>query len=158
MQMWVSTSVCSFSPVPPPPEGRGQCDSSLHQPGTYPRGKGGDGAPGAGISMGPILKPCLPRSLALQRLQLSCPPAPPQRPSHHCRCPRCVSVPPSPTVGGGEPLSVPALPLASLRNLRRGMTPHWAATSPCNVSSVTVGGRARGDTVSPACSTRHGPE
>lgn len=68
-----------------------------------PRGEGVMGAPGAGISIGPILTPCLPRSLAPQPLRPSCPPAPPQRPSRHCRCPRCVSVPPSPTMGGGKP-------------------------------------------------------
>lgn len=96
-----------------------------------PRGEGVMGAPGAGISMGPILTPCLPRSLAPQPLRPSCPPAPPQRPSRHCRCPRCVSVPPSPTMGGEKPTvsacSTPGLTVPP----RERDDPHLA----CRISS-----------------------
>lgn len=58
-----------------------------------------DGASRAGISLGP----CLPHSLAPRPLQPSCPPAPPQRPSHRSRCPHYVSAPPSLTAREGKP-------------------------------------------------------
>lgn len=86
-----------------------------------PRGSG-DGEYGAGIGLGPITRPCLPRSLAPQSLQPSCPPAPPRKPSRHFRCPRCVSAPPSPTAGEEKPAVSACSALGLLWDLGSGVT------------------------------------
>lgn len=121
----------------------------LH-PGLEPGRSGASmGAPGAGISRG------LPRSPAPRPLRLSCPPAPPRRPSRRSRCARGVSALPSLTAGEGKRTVSAALPPSpsSLWDLGRGMTPIRAPSSPCKVNSVTVKTGLSGATASPARST-----
>ena len=113
------------------------------------------GVLGAGNSVGPISRPCLPRSLAPQPLRPSCPPAPPRRPSRHCRCPRCVSVPPSPAVGGGEP-AVSACSASGLTVALRERDDPLLGSLQCRLCD-TAEARVSGATVSPARGTGHGP-
>lgn len=113
------------------------------------------GVLGAGNSVGSISRPCLPRSLAPQPLRPSCPPAPPRRPSHHCRCPRCVSVLPSPAVGGGEP-AVSACSASGLTVALRERDDPLLGSLQCQLCD-TAEARVSGATVSPARGTGRGP-